>query len=62
MIIGMGATFVFLITMVYVMGLLEYAVALLDKYFPQPGQHHAAQDGNKAKLALALAAVKHSLR
>ncbi|MDR1123579.1 MAG: OadG family protein [Elusimicrobiota bacterium] len=60
MVVGMGLTFVFLIVMVGVMNLLEKLVALLDKFFPeaQPVQRATGAAGNKAKIALAIAAAK----
>jgi sodium pump decarboxylase gamma subunit len=61
MIVGMGLTFVFLIVMVGVMNLLEKLVIALDKAFPEarPKQPAPAAAGNKAKIALAIAAARH---
>ena len=62
MAVGMGLTFTFLILLVGLMSLLEKLVILLNKIFPEarPKQHAAhAGGGNKAKIALAIAAAKH---
>ena len=61
MIVGMGTTFLFLITLVSIMGVLKKLVEYLNKHFPEnvPAPAASAPVQNNAKIALAIAAAKH---
>ena len=68
MVVGMGMTFMFLIILVFIMKVLEFAVeGFLNKWFPvkeaavsAPGAGGVSDD--KVKIAIALAAAKSMLK
>lgn len=68
MVVGMGMTFMFLIILVFIMKVLEFAVeGFLNKWFPAkeaavsaPGAGGVSDD--KVKIAIALAAAKSMMK
>ena len=62
LVIGMGMTFSFLLTLLIVMKILELAVRVLNKYFPEQVaqvQTVAKTSDDKIKKVLAIALAKH---
>ena len=54
--VGMSVVFVFLILLVFIMKIMGYAVAQMEKYFPQAQPQSAAPDNTV--IAVAIAAAK----
>lgn len=62
LVIGMGMTFSFLITLLIVMKVLALAVKIINKYFPEPVakvQTITKNSDDKIKKVLAIALAKH---
>ena len=62
LVIGMGTTFFFLITLLIVMKILGVAVRVLNKYFPEKVaqvQKITKNSDDKIKKVLAIALAKH---
>jgi len=62
LVIGMGTTFSFLITLLIVMKILGVAVRVLNKYFPEKVaqvQKITKNSDDKIKKVLAIALAKH---
>lgn len=62
LVIGMGTTFSFLITLLIVMKILGVAVRVLNKYFPEKVaqvQKNTKNSDDKIKKVLAIALAKH---
>lgn len=57
--VGMSVVFVFLILLVFIMKIMGYAVAKMEKYFPQaqPQQNQPVMQDNTV-IAVAIAAAK----
>lgn len=68
MVVGMGMTFAFLIILVFIMKVLEFAVeGCLNKWFPVKEAASsvpaaASVSDDKVKIAIALAAAKSMMR